>query len=165
MPGATLLGMATWQEFSRQAPGFAERVRARFDAAASHVLATVRRDGSPRVSGSEVRYAGPHMYIGSMLDARKAQDLRRDRRFALHAFPSAEGDAKVAGAVVEVTDQSEVDVVQGDVQPCHLFRLDLTEAVMTEVEGNTLVITVWHPGAPPVRYERPDNGPVVRIES
>lgn len=155
--------MANWQEFSQQAPELAKRVRARFDAAESHVLATLRRDGSPRVSGTEVDFAGPHITVGSMLDARKAQDLQRDGRFAIHAFPGGSGDVKIAGVAVEVTDPVKIEAVQGNEQPSHLFRLDLAEVVLTEVEGNTLVITAWHPGKPLVRFERPDNGPVVRI--
>ncbi|SFQ09820.1 hypothetical protein SAMN05421810_104475 [Amycolatopsis arida] len=132
------------------------------------MLATLRRDGAPRVSGSEVDFRGPDLCIGSMLDARKARDLRRDGRCALHANPGGgmgeEGDAKLAAVAVEVTDPDEVRRALGD-QPAHLFRLDLTEAVVTSVEGNTLVVRAWHPGGPEVRYERPDNGPVVRVDA
>lgn len=156
--------MVSWQEFTQAAPELAKQVRARFDAAESHVLATLRRDGSPRVSGSEVDFTGEHIMVGSMLDARKAQDLQRDGRFAIHASPGGSGDVKLAGVAVEVTDPAEVQAVQGNAQPCHLFRLDLTEAVLTEVRDTTLVVTLWRAGEPLVRLERPDNGPVVRIE-
>jgi hypothetical protein len=156
--------MASWLEFSQAAPELAKQVRARFDAAESHVLATLRRDGSPRVSGTEVTFAGAHIMVGSMLGALKAQDLRRDGRFAIHASPGGSGDVKLAGVAAEVTDPAQIEAVQGNTQPCHLFRLDLAEAVLTEVENTTLVVTAWRPGVPLVRFERPDNGPVVRIE-
>jgi hypothetical protein len=156
--------MTSWDEFTAAAPALAERIHARFAAAESHVLATLRRDGSPRVSGSEIDFRDGEAYVGSMLDARKAQDLQRDGRFALHAYPGIEegGDAKIAGRAVEITDPAEVAKVQGG-QESHLFRLDVREAVLTSVEGNTLVVESWHPGEW-VRFERPDNGPAVRTE-
>lgn len=156
--------MATWDEFSTQAPGLASEVRARFEAHETHVLATLRRDGSPRVSGIEVDFAGPELMAGSMLGARKARDLLRDGRFALHAHPSPDGDAKVSGVAVEVTDPAEIEAVQGDAMPCTLFRLDLREVVLTSVAGTTLVVEAWYADRPAVRFERPENGAVVRIE-
>ncbi|KAA9158234.1 pyridoxamine 5'-phosphate oxidase family protein [Amycolatopsis acidicola] len=156
--------MANWQEFSTQAPDLAREVRARFEAHATHVLATLRRDGSPRVSGIEVDYAGAELMAGSMLDARKARDLLRDGRFALHAHPGPAGDAKISGVAVEVTDQAEIEAVQGDSSPCNLFRLELREAVLTSVEGTTLVAESWRADGRLIRFERPENGPVVRIE-
>ncbi|WP_336161740.1 pyridoxamine 5'-phosphate oxidase family protein [Amycolatopsis sp. VC5-11] len=156
--------MTSWDEFSAAAPALASRVRARFAAADSHVLATLRSDGSPRVSGSEIDFRDGEAYIGSMLDARKARDLQRDGRFALHAYPGIEegGDAKIAGHAVEITDPAEVARIQ-EGQESHLFRLDLREAVVTWVEDNTLWIESWHPGSW-VRFARPDNGPAVRTE-
>ncbi|RZQ63120.1 pyridoxamine 5'-phosphate oxidase family protein [Amycolatopsis suaedae] len=160
--------MVSWQAFEEEAAGLAAVVKARFTAAETHVLATLRADGSPRVSGSEVDFRGPDLFVGSMLDAVKARDLRRDGRCAIHAHPSDVtgedgGDAKLAGVAVEVTDPEEVRRLQGHDMPSHLFRLDLTEVVLTSVEGNALVIRRWRPGQEPVRLERPDNGPVVRV--
>jgi hypothetical protein len=40
--------MATWKQFAAEAPDLAYAVRARFEAAKHHVLATLRADGSPR---------------------------------------------------------------------------------------------------------------------
>jgi hypothetical protein len=157
--------MATWQEFAREAPELAARVRARFEVNENHVLATLRRDGSPRVSGTEVDFTGSDLMIGSMLEAMKARDLQRDGRFAIHAYPGAagdEGDVKIAGVAIEVADPVEIEAAQGNSQPCHLFRLDLREAVVTAVEGNTLVVTAWHAGKALTRFERPDNGPAIR---
>ena len=98
----------TWQEFAADAPDLAAPVRARFQATKHHVLATLRRDGSPRVSGTEVQFHGPDLTIGSMPGSVKGRDLRRDGRYALHANPGDGtmdgGDAKVSGTAVEVTD-------------------------------------------------------------
>lgn len=149
---ARLQGMTTWAEFENEARDFAAAVRARFEAAETHILATLRKDGSPRVSGSEVQFTGPHLTFGSMLNAVKARDLLRDGRCAIHAHPSDDarevGDAKVAGVAREVTGEAENASVTGaePAEDSHAFRLELTEAVITSVEGDELVIRVWHPG-------------------
>ncbi|MFF4338487.1 hypothetical protein ACFY00_00955 [Kitasatospora sp. NPDC001540] len=70
--------MTTWQEFEQQAPDLAPRIRARFTAHRHHVLATLKRDGSPRVSGTEVDFRGGELFLGSMAGAVKAADLRVD---------------------------------------------------------------------------------------
>ncbi|WP_131742412.1 pyridoxamine 5'-phosphate oxidase family protein [Actinomadura roseirufa] len=141
--------MASWKQFEEEAAELAATVRARFAAADTHVLATLRKDGSPRVSGSEVDFQNADLSFGSMLGAVKARDLRRDGRCAIHAHPSGDGDAKVAGVAQEITDPAEKEsYTTGDEPPgdFHAFRLDLREAVLTSVEGNELVIKVWRPG-------------------
>ncbi|MBW8485324.1 pyridoxamine 5'-phosphate oxidase family protein [Actinomadura parmotrematis] len=143
--------MATWQLFEKEAPDLATVVRARFAAADTHVLATLRKDGSPRVSGTEVDFAGPDLAFGSMLNAVKALDLRRDGRCAIHAHPAEGGDAKVAGVAVEITDPEEKRAYTTGSEPpggFHAFRLDLREAVVTAVEGDQLAIRLWRPGHP-----------------
>src|SRR5215204_6233773 len=95
---------APWSTFEAEAPALAAATRARFTATKHHVLATLRADGSPRVSGTEVQFHGDDIVAGSMAEAVKVRDLRRDGRFALHANPgdgSMEGgDAKIAGVAV-----------------------------------------------------------------
>ncbi|QKG18810.1 pyridoxamine 5'-phosphate oxidase family protein [Actinomadura verrucosospora] len=145
--------MATWRQFEEEAAELAATVKARFEAAETHVLATTRLDGSPRVSGSEVDFKGADLSFGSMLGAVKARDLQRDGRCAIHAHPADPehgGDAKVAGVAVEITDPAEKKAyTTGDEPPgdFHAFRLDLREAVLTSVEDGKLVIRVWRPGA------------------
>lgn len=154
--------MANWQDFEREAPELAAAVRGRFEAHKHHVLATLRKDGSPRVSGTEARIHGPDLTIGSMWQAVKALDLQRDGRFALHANPgdgSMEGgDAKVAGRAVEITEERQLSAYQEATQPppgpFHAFRLELEEAVLTEVAGDRLRIRTWRPGRPVSEVER-----------
>jgi hypothetical protein len=148
--------MATWKQFEDEAPDLAALIRARFEAAETHVLATLRKDGSPRVSGSEVAFLGPDLSFGSMPGARKAHDLQRDRRCAIHAHPSTGGDAKVAGIAVEVTGKERSAYVTGSEPPgdAHAFRLDLREAVVTSVEDDELVIRLWRPGHPAQTFRR-----------
>ncbi len=124
--------MASWSEFEAAAPALAARVRARLDAHTHKTLATVRGDGAPRISGTESEFADGELWIGSMWQARKARDLRRDPRFALHSGsddpPDWAGDAKLAGIAEEITDPERVREIAGDKAPAgpmHLFRLDL----------------------------------------
>ena len=140
--------MATWEQFETEATDLAATIRSRFEAAETHILATLRKDGSPRVSGSEVDFKGPDLSFGSMLNAVKARDLQRDGRCAIHAHPSKGGDAKVAGVAIEVTGRDKDAYTTGGEPPgdFHAFRLDLSEAVVTSVEGDELVVRLWRPG-------------------
>jgi hypothetical protein len=155
--------MTTWEEFSAAAPALAAAVRARFEATKHHILATVRRDGSPRVSGTEVIFNGPELLIGSMWESVKARDLQRDGRYALHANPgdgSMEGgDAKVSGTAAEITDPAELRAFvdsEHPPEPFHLFRLSVDEVVRISLRDDqkALVIETWRPGAPVKRVDR-----------
>jgi hypothetical protein len=156
--------MASWQEFAAEQPELAATVRARFEANKHHVLASLRRDGSPRVSGTEVQFEGPDLTLGSMWQAVKARDLQRDGRYALHSNPGDEsmtgGDAKISGLAVEVTDAAELHEYYLATKPpdpeFHLFRLTLTDVVLTTVDpgGEFLLIQTWRPGQPIHRVER-----------
>ena len=147
--------MPSWSEFEAEAPGLAERVRARLDAHKHKTLATVRRDGSPRISGTETEIKEGDLWTGSMWNARKARDLQRDPRFALHGGsddpPDWTGDAKLAGVAEEILDPERVKEIVGSDSPpgpMHLFRLDLHEVSTVELddERKALVIEVWTPG-------------------
>ena len=144
--------MASWSTFETEAPELAAGVREFLDLRAHKTLATLRADGSPRISGTETLFHGDDLWFGSMWEARKALDLRRDPRFALHSGsgdpPGWSGDAKVAGVVEEVTDPKRVLAVNGSKAsrgPSHLFRLDLREASTVSVAdgGDHLVIELW----------------------
>ena len=146
--------MPSWTDFEAAAPELAARVRARLDAHTHKTIATLRRDGSPRISGTETEFADGELWIGSMWQALKARDLQRDPRFALHsgsAEPAEwEGDAKLAGIAEEITDPERVREINGDQassEPSHLFRLELREVstVGLNEQRNALVIEVWTP--------------------
>jgi hypothetical protein len=155
--------MAGWSEFEAAAPELAERVRARLDAHVHKTLATVRRDGSPRICGTETQIVDGELWIGSMWEARKALDLQRDPRFALHSGsedpPGWSGDAKLAGVAEEITDPERVKEINGEAagpEPSHLFRLDLREVstVGLNEERSALLIEVWTPGGGVRTFQR-----------
>jgi Pyridoxamine 5'-phosphate oxidase len=113
-PGWADVGCGTvpaWKVIEEAEPDFAERVRRLFDAGRHKTIATLRADGSPRISGIECEFAGGDLRFGSMSGARKGADLQRDPRFALHGptFHPEEGkesnwpgEAKIAGRAFPV---------------------------------------------------------------
>jgi hypothetical protein len=142
----------SWAKFEAEAPELAARVRERLEAHGHKTIATLRRDGSPRISGTEAQFKDGDLWIGSMWRAVKALDLRRDPRFALHSASEDPdvwaGDAKVAGIAEEVTDPAMVlEMNSPEVGKSHLFRLDITEAssVSLSEDRKALVIEVWTP--------------------
>lgn len=148
---------ANWAAFTAAEPGLARTVEERFGAFTHHVLATLRKDGSPRTTGLEVRFLDGELWLGMMPDSVKALDLRRDPRFALQANPGegtgmGGGDVRIAGRAVEVEDPAVKAAYRKEVEPpepFHLFRTELTEVVRTYVEDETyLVVQVWKPGEP-----------------
>lgn len=161
--------MTTWDAVLVAAPELAGLVEARFEATGLGLLATIRRDGSPRISGIEPFFLDGELWLGSMWDARKAQDLHRDPRLALHAATVdrelKDGDARIAGRAEEIVDDAvkarvaaaihEVNGFDPDVHgPWHLFRVDVTEVVFVEAGADALVIRSWRPGTEPKRVER-----------
>jgi hypothetical protein len=135
--------MASWSEVEAQAPELAARARALFDGFTHKTMATLRRDGSPRISGTEVEFSDGEAWIGSMWRAVKAIDLQRDPRFAIHSGsadpPGWRGDAKIAGVAEDVTAPGAES---------HRFRLDIAELVVVRLgdPADHLVIDAWHEG-------------------
>ena len=105
-------------------------------------MATLRKDGSPRISGTEIKIAGGQLTIGSMTNSVKAMDLRRDPRVAIHG-PTNDptksggwrGEAKVAGRAIEVSSG----------HGGHAFRIDIDEVAITGLNKTRdgLVIESW----------------------
>ena len=142
--------MARWEEVEQAAPEFAARVRRLFEAGRHKTIATLRADGSPRISGIECEFADGELRFGSMSNARKGADLRRDARFALHGptFHPEEGkesewpgEAKISGLAI------------GDGEA---FVADIREVAITclNPEATRLVVESWTTGRGLQRIER-----------
>lgn len=147
---------ARWAEVAAAEPAFARTVQERFGRYRHHVLATLRRDGSPRLTGLEADFRNGELWLGMMPNSRKALDLRRDPRFALYANPGpgrdlTDGDVRVSGRAVEVTDPATLSWYAEGVGvplPFHLFRAEVTELVRVRTDGEDLVVETWRPGRP-----------------
>jgi hypothetical protein len=146
--------VTAWSAIERQQPEFAGRVRRLFDAGRHKTIATLRADGSPRISGLECEFADGDLCFGSMPGARKGADLKRDPRFALHGptFHPGEGkendwpgEAKIAGRAIPagpVTADEAGEEPDGD-----MFVADIAEIVITHLnaDASKLVVESWTP--------------------
>jgi hypothetical protein len=137
--------MASWQEFLDAVPEFARRVEGLFTAHKHHTMATVRNDGAPRISGTEVDIDAGELCLGMMPETRRAADLRRDPRLAIHSHsldppdgdPGAwSGEAKLSGRAEELPNPGR----EGD-----RFRVDIEQVVLTRIDSRQLVIESWAP--------------------
>jgi hypothetical protein len=154
--------VTAWSDIERAEPEFATRVRRLFDAGRHKTIATLRADGSPRISGIECEFEGGEVRFGSMTGARKGADLRADPRFALHGptfHPEAgkegewPGEAKISGRAVpagQVTEPGE----QGP--DGEAFIADVHEVVITglDADATRLVVEWWTPEHGLQRIER-----------
>jgi hypothetical protein len=146
--------VVTWKAVEEAQPELAARVQRLFDAGRHKTIATLRADGSPRISGIECEFADGELRFGSMSGARKLADLKRDPRFALHS-PNAHpeegregewpGEAKVAGRAVPAGRVTADD--GGEAPDGEMFVADITEVVVTHLnpEATRLVVEWWTP--------------------
>jgi hypothetical protein len=155
--------MVSWKSIEQAEPDFAGRVQRLFDSGRHKTIATLRADGSPRISGIECQFTDGDLRFGSMSGARKGVDLKRDTRFALHG-PTLHpeegkesdwpGEAKISGRAIPAgpvaTDEA------GNEPDGEMFVADITEVVITglNVEATKLVIESWTPERGVRRVER-----------
>ena len=143
--------MPAWSEIEQAEPELAARVREMFDVGRHKTIATLRADGAPRISGIECEFVDGQLQFGSMNPARKAADLIRDPRFAIHS-PTVHpeegkesewpGEAKIAGRATSADGET--------------FVADITEVVVTALDdtASKLVIEWWTPRQGLRRVER-----------
>ena len=139
--------MTAWQDVERVEPEFAQRVRGILNAHRHKTIATLRADGSPRISGIEAAFKGGELTFGSMPNARKGMDLRRDPRFALHSstvdpVDGSEamwpGEVKISGQAI-LAGPATTPGPEGD-----RFRADIAEVVHTHLnEAATMLVVDW----------------------
>lgn len=164
--------MTNWHDLTQTAPELTAMVERRFRTTGLGYLATLRRDGAPRISGVEPLFAHGEVWLGMMPASRKGDDLRRDPRCCLHAAnidkQVADGDARIAGRAVQVHDDETVErflvafaaeagkPVEEAVPPgpFDLFRLDVDELVHLKPGGDHLVIESWTTARGAQRVER-----------
>lgn len=156
--------MASFAEIEQTEPDLADRARAVLSSATNAVLGTLRRDGTPRLSGADPYFHDGQLRIWSMPGARKGHDLRRDPRVALHSIPwdsrrlrdgAADpglADAKVNGTAVLITDPDEraafrawMHDARGAEPPddWDLFTIDIDALTVIAVVDGQLVIDRW----------------------
>ncbi|GAA5059713.1 pyridoxamine 5'-phosphate oxidase family protein [Nocardia callitridis] len=154
--------MTSWSRFTEEAPSVATVFTRRHRAAGNLcLLATLRADGSPRISPVEPMIFDGALLIVGMPHTRKFDDLARDHRFCLHTATVdtqvGDGDAKLFGTVTDVTDKRVHDQFTHKLfeergldfreeEFDHFFVADLTGASSVEVADGHMDVTVWKPG-------------------
>jgi hypothetical protein len=112
--------MITWNQFKQQQPALAETGRQHFYQSGIGLgfLATVRPDSGPRVHPvcPVISPAGLHLLI---IAGPKQDDLRRDRRYALHSEtsppPRQDDGFALTGLATEIADLQISRIVRGQV--------------------------------------------------
>jgi hypothetical protein len=154
--------VASFTELDSTVPDLAARARAVLDSTTNAVLGTIRRDGTPRLSGIDPFFHGGELHIGSMPGARKGEDLRRDPRIALHSIPwesrrlregasdPGEADVKLSGTATLVTDRDAIGAAfktpPEEIDPAtsgDLFVVEVQALVVISVADDQLVIERW----------------------
>ena len=136
----------SWADVKHAAPSLAASVQARFAANRHHTIATLRPDGSPRISGTEVRFDDGHVQLGMMPRSLKLGDVLRDPRLEIHSAPLEpeleDGDARIHGRAVYLGGATAPD---GTPMDGSMFAVDVEQVVLVRVEGEELVVTHWTP--------------------
>ena len=144
--------MITWTEFERQQPALAGAGRAQFyqHGIALGFLATVRKDGGPRVHPvcPVLSPAGLHVLI---LPGPKRADLRRDGRYSLHtetfAPPREDDGFAVSGRASEVADRATRGIVRDQLLADFGAPWpDFDELTLFELSVASCLLTLTQPG-------------------
>ncbi|MBA3302548.1 MAG: pyridoxamine 5'-phosphate oxidase family protein [Actinomycetota bacterium] len=158
--------MFTWRQFADDAPELAQAGRSllyQFGTVGLGFLATVRKDGGPRVHPM-CPLLTEESLLAFIEPGPKRHDLHRDGRYALHCFPPEANEDAVyfTGQAVVVTDDAILgaatarwlaerrldDVPPGFVQE-ELFELVIDRCLLTRTVGHgdwAPRHTVWHAG-------------------
>lgn len=134
-----------WDAFTESCPEIAALAEDRFRTDQLVLLGTIRPDGSPRISPCEVDLAAGRLLLGMMWRSRKAEDLARDPRIAVHSIPSDRmnpgGDVKLYGRAIDEQDPEIRTIFRDaimaridwtpDEPEFHLFSLDVDRAGYT----------------------------------
>jgi len=131
-----------WDEFERACPEIGELARERFVRDQLVLVGTIRADGSPRISPNECDLAQGRLFVSMMWRSKKALDLLRDPRVAVHSVQcdkaAPRGDVKLYGQVVDERDpavrtafrdaiRARIDWAP-DEPDYHCFSVDVTSA-------------------------------------
>ena len=154
--------MTTWTELTEHAPRITT-IFTRRHAATGHLcmLATLRKDGFPRISPIEPKVFEEQLLLIGMPNTTKFHDLARDPRFCLHTATVdthvSDGDAKLWGVVHDLPDRDMHQRFAEDLfaqtgfdlrgqEFDHFYAADITGASAVEVADGHMDVTIWKPG-------------------
>jgi len=150
--------VASWAQFELEAPALAALCYQRFKATDLVMLGTIRKNGFPRISPTEWTVYDGDLVLGGMWQAKKALDLLRDPRCAVHSTTTnkngQEGDAKLWGRAAPLAEERVEgywDWIYGQMGwrasgPAHIFTIDLESAAYVTFGGDGTMKRLLWPG-------------------
>ena len=146
--------MTSWAEFEGQAPDLAAAGWRLFGAAGVAIgfLATVTRDGPPRVAPVCPIFTNGNIYLSVGATTPKRNDLARNGWYVLHAFLGQDDEEfQIAGRVAEITEPAERTAVHRAIK----FGSYKTEDPIFRLQVERCVWVVWEnvgkPNTRPIR--------------
>jgi len=141
----------SWKTLEEQQPNLAAFGKVRLHNKVAY-LATIRKDGSPRVHPFTPIIGEGHFFVFTEPTSPKGNDLRRDGRFAVHCSVSdtsgESGEFLVTGKAkfIEDSELRALAVKLTPYQPAEryvLFEFEPENIVMTEYEDGKAVRQHW----------------------
>jgi hypothetical protein len=140
--------MKSWAEFKHENPELAmygKRLLFQSHPQVGYAfLATLRKDGAPRLHPVSVVISDDHLYVLIPSSTPKCSDLQRDSRFAMQAYPPPKNEQDeefyLSGYAVSIQDptirqalitDTEIQVEESEV----LFELLLDRAMYSRLEN------------------------------
>ncbi len=151
-----------WSDIEHTQPRLARLAQERLIGPGVVLVATIRHDGTPRLSPVEPCVLDGDLWLSMMWQSAKARDLLRDRRILVHSVITSrngtEGEFKIRGTARAEHDPAVqrryADAVAAslgwDPQPgqFHLFAVDIGQVTFISYDpptGNQHV-AMWPPG-------------------
>lgn len=144
--------MATWGEFAQSDPELAAFGAKLFESTQVAYLATVCKDGSPRVHPVTPIIGQGRLFLFMEPSSPKGHDLRRDGRYALHSAVSdpdgSSGEFAIRGQAVPVNDPAgrAIAATAASYTPADryvLFELTIEEALSTVYRRGQPIYNRW----------------------
>lgn len=140
-----------WSELVRRQPRLAALAERRLIDPGVVLVATIRRDGTPRLSPVEPLISDGRLWLSMMWGSRKAGDLHRDPRVLVHSVitnrDGGEGELKVRGLVRVWTDpqtqgryaETVARTLGWRPEPgrFHLFSVDIAQVTFIRYDADT----------------------------
>jgi Pyridoxamine 5'-phosphate oxidase len=156
-----------WSELEHAQPRLAELARRRLIEPGVLLVATIRRDGTPRLSPVEPYVMDGDLWLSMMWGSMKARDLEHDPRLLVHNIVTSrdggDGEIKIRGTARQehdaATQRRYADAVAASLgwAPVpgrfHLFAVDIDEvsAVRYDTPTGDQHVAQWPPGREYVR--------------
>ena len=144
----------SWKTLESQSPEIAEFAKERLHGKVAY-LATIRKDGSPRVHPFTPIIGEGHFFIFMEPTSPKGHDLRRDPRYAIHCSvtdSSGESGEVIITGKAKFIDDSELRALAVKICPYKpaeryiLFEFDIDSATTTEYPSGEPVRKHWKVG-------------------